>query len=177
MKVTDAGRFDALVDAVGLDLLRFFQRRVGDDAADLVAETLVVVWSRIGRLPRPAEEARMWVFGIAHNVLIKARRGHVRRSRLADRLRGLAPSGGVEVTDAAVLDVRAAIAALGEVDADLIRLIHWDGFGVAEAGQVIGLKPSTARTRYARAKVALRELLSDEDEEEDSRLAPRKALS
>jgi hypothetical protein len=35
----------------------------------------------------------------------------------------------------------------------LVTLVLWDGLGVAEAGAVLGLKPATARTRFAPAKV------------------------
>jgi RNA polymerase sigma-70 factor (ECF subfamily) len=40
-------------------------------------------------------------------------------------------------------------------------LIHWDGFSVVEAAELLGLNPSTARGRYAAARTALREALAD----------------
>jgi hypothetical protein len=40
------------------------------------------------------------------------------------------------------------------------RNTRFDGFGVAEAGALLGLKPATARTRYARAKFQLKRHLS-----------------
>jgi len=58
-------------------------------------------------------------------------------------------------TDEAITD---ALAELTENDRELVTLILWDGFGVAEAGAVLGLKPATPRTRFARAKARLRDL-------------------
>lgn len=43
---------------------------------------------------------------------------------------------------------------------ELIMLIHWDGMTVAQAAELLGLNPSTARTRYATARSALREALT-----------------
>jgi RNA polymerase sigma-70 factor (ECF subfamily) len=40
-------------------------------------------------------------------------------------------------------------------------LIHWDGMTVTQAAELIGLNPSTARTRYAAARSALREALAE----------------
>ena len=70
-------------------LLAYFTRRVDpvDDAADLVAETLLIVWKRAGALPVPEDESRAFMFGIAHNVLRHHYRGAARRRAVADRLR------------------------------------------------------------------------------------------
>lgn len=68
------------------DLLRYFRRRLApEDAADAVAEVMTTAWRRERDLPSDPTCARMWLFGIARNVLMHAQRGEVRRSRLADR--------------------------------------------------------------------------------------------
>ncbi|WP_363432020.1 sigma factor-like helix-turn-helix DNA-binding protein [Microbacterium sp. LWH3-1.2] len=38
---------------------------------------------------------------------------------------------------------------------ELLILIHWDGFNIAQAARVMGLNQSSARTRYSRAKQRL----------------------
>lgn len=44
---------------------------------------------------------------------------------------------------------------LRESDRELVTLVHWDGLTLAQAASLIGMNPSTARTRYARAKERL----------------------
>ncbi|MBF0816339.1 sigma-70 family RNA polymerase sigma factor [Microbacterium paludicola] len=140
-------------------LLCYLQRRLApEDAADAVAEVMATAWRRERALPDDPEQARMWLFGIARNVLLHAQRGEVRRSNLADRLRSLvarsAPPAdrGVEVRD--------ALARLEPDLAELVRLVHWDGFSLAEAAVHLEVPASTARGRYQRAKQLLREALA-----------------
>ena len=58
------------------------------------------------------------------------------------------------------LDVRLKAGALPDRDRELVLLVAWEGFGVAEAGVVLGLKPDAARQRYARARARLRQRLT-----------------
>jgi DNA-directed RNA polymerase specialized sigma24 family protein len=60
------------------------------------------------------------------------------------------------------LEIRAALDTLEPDDAELIRLIHWDGFSVWESAELLGLNESTAGSRHARAKDALRRALEPE---------------
>jgi RNA polymerase sigma-70 factor (ECF subfamily) len=48
-----------------------------------------------------------------------------------------------------------AVAALPDELAELVRLVHWDGFRLVEAAELIGISASTARGRYARARELL----------------------
>lgn len=159
----------ALVRAQTEPLLRYFLRRVDDreDAADLLGETLLVVWRRANGIPRDEQEARMWMYGVAANVLKNAQRGARRRMALADRLRESLtttrmPESAVEAD--ARIDVERALARLDPRDRELIRLVHWDGLTVAEASTVLGVNASTARTRYARARAKLAGILSVDGE-------------
>ena len=56
-------------------------------------------------------------------------------------------------------EVRDAIARLEPDLAELVRLVHWERFTIAEAAVVLGVPASTARGRYAKAKDALRAAL------------------
>jgi RNA polymerase sigma-70 factor (ECF subfamily) len=148
--------------AAGLarDLLAYFLRRLDnrEDAADCLSETLLVLWRRHRALPGDTDGARAWAFGAAKRVLANHRRGRIRHSTLADRLRAelaIAPAA-----DGPAIEVREALAALVENDRELVILIAWDGFGVAEAGALLGLKPDASRVRYYRARMRLRELLA-----------------
>lgn len=143
------------------DLLNYFRRRVGDDhAADLLAETLTTAWRRVALLPDDHEAARRWLFGIAHNVLLNDARSRRRQHRLADRLRSVLTSNAAAPADHGV-DVRDAIARLDPALAEIIRLVHWEGFNLAEAADVVGRPASTVRNEYARAKGQLRTTLGE----------------
>lgn len=150
-------------EANATDLLAYLERRVGpDEAPDLLGETMVVAWRRVRQLPGEAESARMWLFGIARGTLLNHARGQRRRWALADRIRlqvresATAPPSddGAEVRDA----IDRLDAELGEV----VRLVHWDGFTLADAAALIGIPASTARGRYQRAKEQLRAALRAE---------------
>ena len=141
------------LDANAGALLNYLERRVGvDDAPDALAEVMTVVWRRAGDLPGDATEARMWMFGIAKGVVANAVRGKVRRAKLADRLRTVTASSAPASSADRGLEVRDAIGRLAPGLAEMIRLVHWDGFSLAEAAAIEGIPASTARSRYARAK-------------------------
>lgn len=164
MTLTGASRvsdeIEPLVRELAPALLAYFSRRVwpAEEAADCLSETLLAIWRRRADLPKDHDGQRAWAFGIARRVLSNFRRGAVRRMALSDRLRE-----SLERSDAPKADsdgvVAEALAALKEKERELVTLILWDGFGVAEAGAILGLKPATARTRYARAKAKLRDLI------------------
>lgn len=150
---------------VAPDLLGYFLRRTpsAEDAADMVGETLAAAWVSAARMPREAEQARMWVFGVARNVLRHHHRSGSRRSALVDQLASAvrqAQSGAMHRSDDDAIDVRIAVDALPERLAELIRLVHWDGFTIEQAAALLGVPASTARSRHARAKQLLRERLT-----------------
>lgn len=157
-----AERVEAVLAANAPDLLLYFERRAGADATDLLAETMVTVWRRADQLPADDIGARMWVFGVARHVLQNGQRSERRRWKLADRLRTLRPvdlhapgaDDGIEVRD--------AIARLDPDSAELVRLVYWEGFAIAQAAEIIGIPASTARGRHQKAKQALSEALGAE---------------
>jgi RNA polymerase sigma-70 factor, ECF subfamily len=152
--------FRELVEATAPDLLAYFERRVMPaDAADLLGETLLVIWRRKDSVPDDSERFRMWAFGVARKVLSTHWRGRSRRVALADRLRSVLISQTASSTESD-LDVRAAIAALPDAERELVRLVHWEQFTVADAARVLGINASTARSRYAAAKERLRDALA-----------------
>lgn len=147
--------FEDLIAPIMPDLLRYFARRVTpvDDSYDCLSETLIVLWRSSRKLPSDAHDIRAWSFGVARKVLANHVRGQSRRAALTARI-GEMEVGGDHPNQGA--PVREALEKLSGRDHELVRLIVWDGFGVAEAGALLGLKPATARTRYARAKSQLK---------------------
>ncbi|WAA65033.1 RNA polymerase sigma factor [Microbacterium oxydans] len=142
------------------DILRYLQRRVGPvDAPDLFGETLLIAWRRVDDLPENPLETRMWLFGLARGTLQNHARGERRRAALADRIRAHMP----RVSDTPAADegdeVRDALSRLRPELAEIVQLVHWDGFRIGEAAEIVGVPAATARSRYARAKQELRAAL------------------
>lgn len=150
----------AIADAAPA-LLGYFVRRVtvAEDAADLVSETMIAAWKSSRRMPRDPVQARMWLFGVARNVLRHHVRSVSRRDALVVRL-GLALEETSVPDDESDLDVRAAVAALPDHLAELIRLVHWDGFSLEDAATHLRIPASTARGRHSRARQLLQESLA-----------------
>lgn len=155
-----ADSLSAALEATSADLLAYFERRVlvREDAADLLAEVMLQAWRRVDSLPQVPERRRMWLFTIAAHVLANQRRSSRRRAALADRIRHHLTDGH-EPDHAEALSVQAAVRDLGVAHRELIMLVHWDGLSLAEAAELLGLNPSTARGRYSAAREALRAAL------------------
>ncbi|MWV47966.1 sigma-70 family RNA polymerase sigma factor [Rathayibacter sp. VKM Ac-2803] len=152
---------ERLHDANAADLLSYFGRRVPvpPDAADLLSETFIVAWRKIRELPDDPVQARMWLFGVARRVLANNARGTIRHHDLAHKLRQHLDTQSAEPVDTDTLDVRAALDALPADQAELVRLISWDGFTLPEAARILGISETTARGRHQRARTRLRTLL------------------
>ena len=157
-------RMRAALHATSSDLLGYFERRVDvrEDAADLLGETMLQAWRRHESVPEDAVRQRMWLFTIAGHVLANHRRSRRRRGALTDRLREhLSTAPVIDGPDEAEQHaVRDAVRRLPDAHRELVMLIHWDGFAVAEAAELLGLNPSTARSRYAAARETLRDALT-----------------
>jgi RNA polymerase sigma-70 factor (ECF subfamily) len=152
----DASRVALLVEREAASLLAYFERRIDirEDAADLLGDTLLVLWRRVAAVPSADEDARRWLFGVARKVLSGYRRGRLRRGALAERLRGELSVASSE-SDPVAESVRVAVRALPERDRELVGLIHWEGFGLHEVAQILGISAGTARMRYMRARARL----------------------
>ncbi|WP_104106207.1 sigma-70 family RNA polymerase sigma factor [Nocardioides sp. 616] len=152
----------AALEGTAADLLAYFERRVlvREDAADLLAEVMLQAWRRVDQLPEAAERRRMWLFTIAAHVLSNQRRASRRRTALAERVRHHLTESHIP-DHAEALSVQAAVRDLAAAHRELIMLVHWDGLSLAEAAELLGLNPSTARSRYSAARQALRVALAE----------------
>jgi RNA polymerase sigma-70 factor, ECF subfamily len=84
---TDKRRFELLFERHRRSVLGYALRRVDEpaDAADVLAETFLVAWRRLGGVPE-GDDARPWLLAVARRVLANQRRGERRRDSLAERL-------------------------------------------------------------------------------------------
>ena len=163
----DRRRFETLFAAHARGLLTYALRRAPSrgDAADVVAETMLVAWRRLDDVP-PGHEARLWLYGVARRVLANHGRGHRRRVRLGERLRDVMshqPLRPVSDTFGDDEDVRVALTRLPDDDREILRLVAWEGLNGAEIATVLDISPEAVRTRLHRARKRLRVVLTQND--------------
>ncbi|SJM63201.1 putative RNA polymerase ECF-subfamily sigma factor [Actinomycetales bacterium JB111] len=153
-------RFRSLFDDAYDDLTRFVRRRVTESHADdVVSETFLAAWRRLGDVPHLLDDARAWLFGTARNVILTMDRGRVRQGRLAlkvaEELNSAPPPGGHGEDPAHTVpsraDVAGAFAALSDADAEVLSLVAWDGLTTKEAAGVLGITPTAFSVRLTRA--------------------------
>ena len=136
----DAASFAALYTETNADVLAFLLRRcpTPEDAADCLAETYLVAWEKRNQVPA-GEEARLWLFGVARNVM---RRGHEHHRRLAAAAQSLAEElqSAASARPARPPDepesITAALSELSAVDQEIITMISWDGLTPRQIGHV-----------------------------------------
>jgi RNA polymerase sigma-70 factor, ECF subfamily len=161
--VTREARFDALFEEHYRAVARFVRTRGhgSGDADDLIAGTFEVAWRQMDKVPE-GREALPWLLGVARNLSRNARRKSRREASFVNELSTVTvPWAEMPIEDrAASAEVMGALGQLKPVDRDLILLVAWDELSPSEAGQVLGLRPVTARSRLHRARQRLSALLA-----------------
>jgi RNA polymerase sigma factor (sigma-70 family) len=151
----DRRRFESLFDAHRRAVLAYALRRVDDpaDAADVVAETYLTAWRRLGDVPA---EPLPWLLGVARRVLANQRRGARRRTGLAERLGHELAAQPLAPPSDSDLAVRRALSRISDEDREVLLLAGWEGLTPAEIATVVGLRAVTVRSRLHRARRRLR---------------------
>src|SRR4051794_22007374 len=135
-----AALFEAHLDAVRA----YAWRRDPATADDVVAETFLVAWRRLGDVP---DEALPWLIGVARNVRRNELRSGRRRSALVEQLSWLPPSSEPEVSPAL-----AALAELPERDREVLLLAAWEGLDRGEIAAALGCTRANVSLRLFRAR-------------------------
>jgi RNA polymerase sigma factor (sigma-70 family) len=158
--------FEQLFRDTRSDLLAYIVRRSqsAEDAADVLAETYLVAWRRLEAIPA-GERARLWLFGVARNLLLKGasrrRSRHALVERLAGELRN-AQRAKASVDDHRSAGLAAALASLSERDREILTLTAWEGLTPKQIAAVMGTSVNIVRVRLHRARTRLKRDLSDE---------------
>jgi RNA polymerase sigma factor (sigma-70 family) len=142
-------------------------------AADAFSDVFLVAWRRLDDVPA-GDEARLWLLAVARRSLANARRASRRQASLTERLAASLPRSVFVVPppDAPDGRLRAALGRLAPDDAELLRLVGWDGLTPTQAAAVLDVTPALARVRLHRARARLRALLVAADRSEPQRSAP-----
>lgn len=142
------------------------RRSSTSDAADVTAETFLVAWRRRDVVPEEPNTLP-WLYGVARRVLANQRRTHRRRGRLRDRLEAEFVRHEVDQPPLEEIEefrrVARALQELSEDDAELLRLVTWEGLTPTEIATMLGIVPGTARQRVSRARQRLRKQLAADD--------------
>ncbi|MGH2891170.1 MAG: RNA polymerase sigma factor [Solirubrobacteraceae bacterium] len=125
-----------------------------EQAADLFSETYLIAWQKLDSIP-PGDQARLWLFGVARNLMLKGFRQRRVADALVERLAGELRRAQVEHPPAdrhsrALL--HAALTALSESDREVLMLTAWEGLTPREIAAVTGASANVVRVRLHRAR-------------------------
>lgn len=157
--------FRELYQATYDDLRCFVERRVHLAVADdVVAEVFLTAWRRFADVPVPRDEARAWLFTVAHNMLRNRHRSENRQQSLALRiLREPGTTAGAEADGvAARVDLVRAWQRLSADDQQVLTLTVFEGLTEPQAARVLGISRPAFSLRLLRARRRLRRHLHQE---------------
>jgi RNA polymerase sigma-70 factor (ECF subfamily) len=158
--------FEQLFRDTRTDLLAYILRRSrnAEDAADVLAETYLIAWQKLDRVPKD-ERARLWLFGVARNLLMKGasrhRSGNALVERLAAELRSADPAH-FPVEDERRDALRTVLAALPVRDREILTMTAWEGLTPKQIAVVMGTSANIIRVRLHRARTRLKRQLDPE---------------
>ena len=153
--------FDANHRAIQAYCWRRLPASVADDAA---ADVFLTAWRRIDTAPG-GEELRMWLYGIARNVVRNAARSTNRRQALANRWANEPErhQPGPETIVVRNQEDEQRLAALDRLrpeEREIVLLRAWEGLTSRQIAAVLGLTPKAVDNRLARIRTKLSKLLA-----------------
>jgi RNA polymerase sigma factor (sigma-70 family) len=125
-----------------------------EDAADVLSQTFMTVWRRLDDVP-PGEEARLWLYGVAHRALANHHRGERRRGALMERLGAEIGEASTQWFDPPSQDLTVVASAwrrLRDADQDLLGMVAWEGLANEQVARVLGCSRSVVKVRLHRAR-------------------------
>ncbi len=165
-------RFEDLYRSTAKDLLGYLTRRASgpEEATDILAEIYVIAWQRLDKVPTDGN-ARLWLFGVARNLLMKsaqAERSHQALvGALTGELRRIADD--VERVNQGLDDkVRASLESLPVKQREVLLLTVWEGLKPREIAKVTGSTANVVRVRLHHARSRLRRDLGPAPSPDDS---------
>jgi RNA polymerase sigma-70 factor (ECF subfamily) len=147
-----AAAFEKLVLARGPHLHRYLVVRLHDDAEvlDALQETFTAAWQALPSLKTPST-FWPWLVGIAAHKAADAMRRRIRT--------GWPAGEPLSADETGVLEVREALAVLPEPFQQVLLLRYVLQLSEAEVAEALGVRVGTVKSRSARARKALEELL------------------
>jgi len=156
-------RFRILYNDLYDDLWRYVQRRSinTEEARDTLSEVFLVAWRRLEDIPA-GKEARLWLFGVARNLVKTSWRKRKRRGDLVVRIGSEMSTRGTtdeELDNSGVLKIVKALQFLSENDQEILRLVAWEDLSHKEISVVLGCSENAVAIRIRRARVRLMKVM------------------
>jgi RNA polymerase sigma-70 factor (ECF subfamily) len=146
-------QFEEIYDCHREAVEAYARRRVPADLVDdVVSETFLVCWRKLGDVPG---DPLPWLYAVVRKTIANQRRAAAR---------AVTGGGGEAVATGAPEPVgdpqlAAAFARLSDRDREVLRLVAWEGLSLAQASTVLGCTTVSCRVRFHRAKRRLAALL------------------
>ena len=160
-----AARLEQLFHAHHQAIMRYAARRIhAEHVDDVVAETFLVAWRRLDRVP---DDPLPWLLAVARNTIATQQRAAKRQAKLTERI-AIHTATATPAQPAPASDDRDlfhALTRLRPTEREAITLIAWDGLTPAEAATVLGQSRIAFRVRLHRAKKRLRAQLEPEQQQ------------
>lgn len=162
-------KFRSAYEAHARTLLGYALRRTATpaEAADVVAETMLIAWRRLDIVPVEPETI-LWLYGVARNVIANGDRTQRRHLRLTEKLRAQLDEvlEDLPMPDPALAaQVARAMEALTTVEREVLTLTATELLSPAEIALVLNMKQNTVRTHLHRARKKLRVALATDTSE------------
>jgi RNA polymerase sigma-70 factor (ECF subfamily) len=180
-QVPDAARFlrdpelfTEVHDRYFTTIYRYVASRLGAQTAeDIAAETFLVAFDRRGTFDAERGDLRVWLFGIATNLVARHRRKEARHYRALARLDVTSAVEGHESRVVASVaakrllpDLAAALSRLSSGERDVLLLVALGQLGYEEVAAALGISPGTVGSRLSRARKKLNSSLTQETSDE-----------
>jgi RNA polymerase sigma-70 factor, ECF subfamily len=166
----ESAGFGELYERLQPSLLRYLERLTGDDdiAQDVAQEAFLRL---LRRTDLDGDDARLWIFTVATNLVRDHGRAVVRRHRLLVArpvLPSAPPAPDVETERAErVARVREALQQLPDRDQQLL-LMREEGFRYQEMAEAVGVAAGSVGTLIARALKRFEAVYRRDDEHDDA---------
>jgi RNA polymerase sigma-70 factor (ECF subfamily) len=149
--VSDRAAFEALFRAhVGAVHAYALRRSDAATADDVVADTFLVAWRRLDRVP---EDALPWLYAVARRCLAnRLRSGRRQQARTAPAAPSAVSTADTYEQRARAREVLAALADLPAKEREALQLCAWEGLAPADAARVVGCTAAAFRVRLHRAR-------------------------
>lgn len=165
----DKASGEALVARHWASIARFFRSKIGDDGADLISQTFLACVESKDAI----DNVSAFLFAVARRRLADHFRRRARtpeldlaRSSLVDL--GTGPATAAGRRERADL-LRDALARIPLDDQIAIELAYFEGLPLRDVAAVLELDDNTVRSRLARAKAKLRDLVGEVPEIADEK--------